>query len=147
MKKMFLVLIFAVLGTALFAQKSYGDFVVTLDGAQYFKNVRYGLYNFLVCKKANGEKVTYSKFEVLEYKKHGQRYEKMPIYKNGKLSNELAFMKIINYRNGLKLYKHDLYIVGGTEVADYFVFKNDKLVVDVTTKNVASINKFYSGKH
>ena len=145
MKKMFLVLVLAVFGTALFAQKSYGDFVITNDDVQYFKNVRHGLTSFLVCKKANGEKVKLSKFDVQEYSKNGQRFEKMPVYKNSKLTNKFAFMKVINYKNGMKLYRHDLYAKGSAEIADYFVFKNDKLVVDVNTKNVASINQFYSG--
>jgi len=146
MKKMLLVLVLAVMSTALFAQKSYGDFVATLDGVFFFKNVRHGLSSYLVGKKANGEKQTFTKFEVLEFQNNGIRYEKMPVYKNRKLSSDFAFMKVINYRNGMKLYKYDLYSVGGIEFADYFIFKRDKLVVDVNAKNVASINQFYSRK-
>ena len=47
----------------------------------------------------------------------------------------------------MKLFKHSLYCPTGTEIADYFVFKNKKIVLEANKDNVANINKFYSGKY
>jgi len=146
MKNMFLVLVFTVLGTVLFAQKSYGDFVVTNDDVQYFRNIRHGLTSFLVCKKANGDVVKFSKFEVEVYAKDGKRFEKMPVYKNNKLTNNYAFMRAITYKNGMKLFEHNVSSSFGEQISKYFVFKADKLVVNVNEKNYESIKQFYAGK-
>ncbi|MBN1253140.1 MAG: hypothetical protein JXR51_13470 [Bacteroidales bacterium] len=143
MKKLFLLLVFAVFGTALFADNCPGDFVITNDGVFYFKNVRHGISNFLVCKKDNGEKVTFTKFEVQAYCKDGQRFEKMPVYKNNKLTDDYAFMRVLSYKNGLKLYEYTYNQNSGSEESDYYVFKDDKLVVEVHRSNFESIKNFF----
>jgi len=146
MKKIFLLMFFAAFGTALFAGNTPGDFVITNDGVFYFKDVRHGVTNFLVCKKANGEKVTYTKFDVQAYSKDGHRYEKMPVYKNDKLTDEVAFMRVLCYKSGLKLYEHKFNLNTGDEDSDYYVFKDDKLVVEVHRSNFDNIKLFFECK-
>ena len=145
MKKIFLLMIFAVFSTALIAEKAYGDFVITNDGVYYFKNVRSGIAHFLVCKKADGEKVTFKQVEVLAYSVDGQRFEKMPVLKKNKLTDDFAFMRVLSYKNGLKLYEYKCCDLSGEELAAYFIFKNEKFVVDVNSRNFESIKEFYKG--
>jgi len=147
MKKIFLILIFAVFSTALIAENGYGDFVVTKEGVFYFKNVRHGITIFLVCKKANGEKVKFTKSDVLVYQLKGQRYEKMKVYKNCELSNDCAFMRVLTYKNGMKLCEHLTYYDSGKIIPNYFVYKGGDLIVDVNEKNYESIRQFYKGEY
>ena len=147
MKKIFLIMIFAVFSSALVAGDGYGDFVVTNDGVFYFKNVRHGFSNFLVCKKANGEKVKFSKSDVLIYQNNGERYEKMIVYKNCKLSTDCAFMRVLGYKNGMKLFEHLTYCDSGKKIPCYFIYKGDRLIVEINDKNYESIRQFYKGDY
>ncbi len=142
MKKVLVFMVMALLSTSLYAGEKDGDFVITKEKVYFFKNLRFGSTSFLVGKLENGKKVTFTKEDVLVYKKNGERYEKMPVVKNNVCTEETSFMKVVAYKNGLKVYKHEYYD-SGELTSRHYVFKKDKLVVKFNNENKESLLTFF----
>jgi len=146
MKKLTLVLSMVLL-CATFMSAKGDDYVKTANGIIYLKNMRFNLKSNCIGETINGEKLEFDKSEVLGYCKNGIQYEKMPVYKNNALTGEEEFMKVVSYRNGLKLYEYE-YISKNTnsQARRYYVFKADKLVVEVDGTNKSTITAFFNRK-
>lgn len=144
MKKTLVILLMVLLSANLFAIEA-GDYVKTDDGTFFFKKVRRGVNCCLVGIKENGEKVKFTKPEILAYAKDGQVYEKMPLYNNNQLSGEEVFMALVTYRHGLKLFKYEnMTGSSSTKFRRYFVFKGDKFVLEVNERNRPTMISFFN---
>ncbi len=141
------ILLTMVLLSATFLSAKDGDYVKTKNGTYFFKQLKHGLKCCLVGKSSTGEKMKFNKCDITAFRMDGELYEKMPVYKNNLATGEEDFMQVISFRNGLKLYKYE-YISKTTDALArrYYVFNEDKLVVEMDDANKPSLTAFFSPK-
>jgi hypothetical protein len=147
MKTLLTFMMVALMGTSLFASGTDGDFVQTKEKAYFFKNVRRGTKSFLIGVKSDGTKVRFTKEEVTVFKIDGERFEKVPVVKDNVCTEDYCFMKVVAYKNGLKVYKHEYYDPDGMLTSRHYVFKNGEFVVKFDSKNTESLTAFFEGKN
>lgn len=147
MKKLLLILSVVLISASLSATTEDGDFIKTKNGTFFFKNVKVGLLMNFTGIKSNGEKIKFKASDVLGYCKNGDQYEKMPVYKDNKLTGETEFMKLVSYRNGMKLYEYEYRSKNSKkESRRYYVFKGDKFVVEMDYANRPNLTAFFDAK-
>ncbi|MDF1550277.1 MAG: hypothetical protein P1P88_20795 [Bacteroidales bacterium] len=146
MKKLLVILTLVFISTSLMAIDE-GDFIKTKDGTFFFLKVKNTIAANFIGVKSNGEKVKFNRYDVIGYCKDGEQFEKMPVYKNNVLIGEEDFMKVVCYRNGMKLYEYE-YQSGNTgkESRRYYVFKDDKFVVEMDYVNRETLTAFFDAK-
>ena len=147
MKSVLTLVVLIFLSTGLFAWEKGGDFVQTKEKVYFFKNLRFGVSSFLVGTMENGGKVKFAKEDVLVYKKAGERFEKVSIVKDNACTENYCFMKVVAYKNGLKLFKHEYYDNNGKLTSRHYVFKEDKFIVKFDRENIASLTAFFEGSY
>lgn len=146
MKKLLVILSFVFVSTSLFATGE-GDFIKTKDGTKFFKKVKISLTSNFVGVKANGEKVKFNYEDVVAYSKSGEQYERMPVYKNNQAVDKNDFMKVVCYRNGMKLYEYEYKSEAtGKQNRRYYVFKGERFVVEMDYANQATLSAFFDAK-
>ena len=146
MKKVLTFIVLAFLSTSLFAGEQDGDFVQTKDNVYFLKHVRLGVSSFLVGTMENGEKIKFAKEDVLVYKMSGERFEKMPVVKDNVCLEETCFMKVVAYKCGLKVYKHEYYDNNGELTSRHYVFKKNEFVVKFDRENTQNLTAFFAGE-
>jgi len=146
MKKVAILLTMVLLSTT-FLSASDGDYVKTKNGTYFVKHLKYGLKCCLAGKVSTGEKMKFNKCDITAFRKDGELFEKMPVYKNNIATGKEDFMKVISFRNGLKLYEYE-YVSKTTDALArrYYVFDADKLVVEMDEANKPSLTAFFSPK-
>ncbi|MEN8121436.1 MAG: hypothetical protein ABFS35_13880 [Bacteroidota bacterium] len=147
MKKILTLIVLAFLSTGLFAGDKDGDFVQTKDNVYFLKNLRLGVSSFLVGTMENGEKIKFAKEDVLVYKKDGERFEKVSVVKDNVCTENYCFMKVVAYKNGLKVYKHVYYDNSGELTSRHYVFKKDKFVVKFDRENKENLTAFFENSY
>ena len=143
MKKLTLLLVLVLISATFLAARGT-DYVITNEGTYFLKNVKYGLKCYIIGKSETGKSMKFSKNDIKAYSKDGIVFEKMPVYKNNLPTGEENFMKIVRYRNGLKLYEYE-YIskVTNTLSRRYYVFKENKFVLEMDDANRANLTAFF----
>lgn len=122
------------------------DYVATADGVDYFKKIRYGFKSVIIGIKESG-RVRYDKGEVIAFRKDGHVFERVPVIVNNTDTGKYAFMELVAYRNGFKLYRHSHYTGINTPTAyEYFVFKDGCYHVSFDEKNFLSLSEFFFRK-
>lgn len=102
----------------------------------------------------DGEKVKVSKEEVQSYYVNGKKYDKLPVYLDGKPAGYSAFLELISQRNGLSLYKYQYFIESGVdatgkqitsvqEATALIVYKDNEYYLQVNKLNGPSLMKFF----
>jgi hypothetical protein len=146
MKKVVVILLMVFFSANLFAEV-HGDYVKTENGTFFFKKVKQGIKCCLVGITENGEKVKFTKPEIVSFCKDGQVYEKMPLYNDNKPTDKQEFMALVCYRHGMKLYKYEnMNNSSMDQFRRYFIFKGDKYVLEVTEKNRPTLISFFNSK-
>jgi hypothetical protein len=68
----------------------------------------------------------------------------MPVYKNNELIGKEEFMKVVCYRNGMKLYEYEYLSENtGKQSRRYYVFKGEKYVVEMDYVNRETLTAFF----
>ena len=147
MKTLITFMMIALMGTSLFANGTDGDFVQTKEKAYFFKNVRLGAKHFLVGLKQTGEKVYFTKEDVVSYKIDGTQFDKIPVIKDNVCTEDYCFMELITYKNGMKVYKYRFFDMNGEKTSRHYVFKNGEFVVNFDSKNMETLTAFFEGKN
>ncbi len=143
MKKLILIAIIATVSLSAYSEPGIADYVVTKDGITYFTKVRFGTSAFLIGKNENGEKVRYSKSEIISYKKAGDVFHKRNLIIKGKPCENCEFMKLLKTQQGFSIYMHQEYINGGILSKRFYVFKENVFVLEITQKNLLQILTFF----
>jgi len=146
MKKLFVIILMVFLSANLFAEV-HGDYIKTENGTFFFKRVRQGVKCCLVGVTESGEKMKFTKPDILSFCKDGQVFEKMPLYKNDKLTDKQEFMALVCYRHGMKLYKYEN-MSGSSDqhFRHYYIFNGNNYVLEVTEKNKPTLVSFFNSK-
>jgi hypothetical protein len=144
MKKLLVILSMVFISTSLMASISEGDFIRTEEGTFFFKKVKVSFTSNFIGVKTNGERVKFSNSDVIAYCKNGEQFEKMPVYKNNVLINKEDFMKVVCYRNGMRLYEYEYLSENtGKQSRRYYVFKGEKFVVEMDYVNRSTLTAFF----
>ena len=140
MKTMKLIIVIGILSLSSIVKAGVTDYIITGEGINFYNEVRIGITGNLFGLKES-DRVSIKANEVLAYRKDGRIYERMPVVRNNKETNSTAFMELVTYRNGLKVYRHaNLNLIGENE---YLVFKNNRYVVCFDQKNYKNLNGFF----
>jgi len=98
----------------------------------------------------NGERMKIPLTEISSFTAKGKEFNRLPLYKNGKLTDRFVFMEKVCTRGELSLYK---WVHEDTELIlpygkfdHYFVYNGDKLHVDVKDEDWPNISKFFNLK-
>jgi hypothetical protein len=144
MKKLLVILSMVLISTGLMATNGEGDFIRTSEGTFFFKKVKVGITSNFVGVKENGERLKFNNVDVIAYCKDGEQFEKMPVYKNNELIGKEEFMKVVCYRNGMKLYEYEYLSENtGKQSRRYYVFKGEKYVVEMDYVNRETLTAFF----
>jgi hypothetical protein len=146
MKKLNLLFIILALGISTLAKAAeMPDYVITAEGVKYFEKVRYGLTNYLTGVIKTAANVQYSADEIIAYRKNGKVYERMPVIESNRETGRYAFMEVLSYRSGLKVYRHSF--PSGHDPRednmDYLVYRDGKYVVRFDERNAETLKRFF----
>lgn len=146
MKKLSILLVLITFSLVSFTNaQDLTDYVVANGKAYYAKDVKFGLTksSYIIAKMQDGTKKAFIKDEIDMYRIDGVTYEKKPLIKNNKVTDEFAFMEVIAYKNGMKIYKNSYFDINGKEVKDLYIFKKDHYVVDINNHNQEHLVQFF----
>lgn len=130
------------ISTIAFSTATEQDYVITNNACFHFKKVRHGIgeSSFLVGIKANGDRMRFSRSEVIKYKLNGYIYEKAPIVLNSVNSGEYDFMKIVCKRDEMTLYEYNgRPFRKKKDHKRYYVFRKECFVVELCSHGEANL--------
>ena len=144
MKNLLVIAIIIISSSISFAQKTANEYVTNEEGTVFFTNVKYSIFNFIVGELENGEKIKYKKNDILEYKKDGQVYTKLPEIVNNKETDKNVFMKLLSYKCGLKVYQYSKFDSNGNEFSEILIYDNKTFVVDINNDKYKNLTVFFN---
>ena len=142
MKHLFFLGILLFFSTLVFSSGIEKDFIVTTDACFHFKKVRHGVGagSYLVGIKANGDRMRFSRSEVIKYKLNGYIYEKAPVVYNNIKSDSYDFMKIVCKRDEMTLYEYtECSHCKKKDHKRYYVFRKERFVVELCSHREADL--------
>ena len=143
MKKLVVILSMVLFSSGLIAQ-SGSEFVKTNEGTHFFKKVKISQSEGLTGIKANGEKMKFDQEDVIAYMLKGDYFQKMPVYENNENTGEKDFMKLVESKKGMVLLEYKYTSTEtGKKATKFFVFKDQKLVVEMDEKNRGTLASFF----
>jgi hypothetical protein len=143
MKKLSLLFIFGIFTLSSVVKANIPDYIITRDDVKFYSKVTAGEDSRLIGMTESGGD-QYDMNEVVSYRKEGRVYEKMPVILNDQETGNHAFMELIAYKNGLKLYRHNITDVGNDHRGEeYLVFRDGGYVVRFNEKNSKTLNKYF----
>jgi hypothetical protein len=141
MKKLSYLFLIAFLSTTFLVKAGLPDYIVAGDEVEYYEKVRYGLTTNLVgIKDSNRDR--YKSDEVSEFRKNGKVYERMPVIRDNQVTGRYAFMEVVTYRNGLKVYRYN-HPGMNDQVYDLLVYKGNQFVVRFDENNAQNLSNFF----
>ena len=122
------------------------SFVVTNEGKMECKKIYLGLNNARITL-VNGEKMSVPVASISSYTIENKVFNRLPLFKDGKLTNRTAFMELVKTCGEFSLYKLEMCDFGSWDLHDkincYFVYKEDKLHLVVDERSLPNICKFF----
>lgn len=138
MKKLIVLILVTLVCIAGIAGDPGKSWIVTSEGKTDCEKLNVGLKTaHLVCE--NGSKKEISINTIHSYSLNGKVFTKLPIYKNGKPTDETVFMELIKIQNDLNLYKYDFSNYGKFnqpgKLYSYFLYdESNKLIMELEVK-------------
>jgi hypothetical protein len=150
--KAIIIYVFLSLIIGLNARADLG-YLITENDTFICKEIKSGLSNMRVTL-VDGEKQKIDKENVKTFYVDGKKYDKMPVYLNGKPTGNFKFMELLSQRNGLKLYKFTFFCCGSWDLAQQkiegakektvlLVYKDDKFYLHMDKQNAKTLSEFF----
>jgi hypothetical protein len=128
-------------------------YLITNTDTIICKNIKSGLKNMNIVT-TDGVKQKVDKQEVKTYYLDGKKFDRMPVYREGKPTGEIKFMELLCQRNGLKLYKNTFYCCGkwnsslqqtgcAGDKNVLLVYKGDQLYLQMDKNNAENLAGFF----
>lgn len=121
------------------------NYLVTDEDTFIGTNLNFGLSNAKLTQ-TDGQVAKIDKDLVESFFVTNKRFDKMPIYMNGKNTGKEDFMELISQRNGLRLYKfkcNQNLNVNDKDACLLIVFKEKDFYVQVDKNNAKTIAEFF----
>jgi len=117
--------------------------VVTNDGKIDCKKVSMG-YNKARIVLENGQKEKVQFSMINSFSSNGKTFDKLPLYKDNKPTNQGAFMELIKNHGELSLYKLAFCDLGYNQITyQYFLYKGNKQYLKLNEKSLANICLYF----
>ena len=143
MKKITVLFAIGLLSLSTIVKAGVLDYVITEDGITYYEKIQQGLNNSIVCSDGN-EEVIFQSDLVKAYRRDGRVYEKMPVVVNNKLTGTEEFMELVAYRNGMKLFRHNVSKSRGNQQGEeLLVYRDGNFVVRLNDENSGTLKDFF----
>lgn len=143
MKKLFTLILTICYCFMGFAEDPAGSWVISNEGKIEAKkiNMRETKTTLLL---ENGKKLIIPNDQINSYALNGKVFKKLPLYLDGKITNQLIFMELVKNQNDMALYRYSTssyspYI----KIVNYLLYKGDQLVFQYDEKSHhCALNKF-----
>jgi hypothetical protein len=84
----------------------------------------------------NGKKVTIPNEEIESYSLNGKIFKKLPLYRDGKITNKLVFMEEVKKQNDMTLYKYNTSSYSPNyKIVSFMLYKGDQLFFQYDEKS------------
>lgn len=103
------------------AQMEKFNNVITKTDTIFCKNIKVGVSNTR-CIHANGEKIKIANRDILRYSLDGRLIQRLPVYLNNKKSKRTDMMELVEFRNGVGVYKDEDFNGTGDRLDAIFYF-------------------------
>jgi len=139
MKKLivlFSVVLFCLTGIARDLGTSW---VETSEGKMDCKKINLG-YNKVHVVLENGDKKAISFNSISSYSLNGKVFTRLPLYENGKPTNQTVFMELIRDCYGFSLYKYEYSNTNlNGKVSSFFLYDGNRLHLALDEKSMSNI--------
>lgn len=144
MKTIVILFALATLNVAAFAQKSLVKYVLTNTDTLICTNIKMRT-NTAKCVLLSGEKISVPKSDIIAYSNYGRVMKKLPVYKNGKKTNEFDMMEFVANSNRVEVYKHVYYNdINESLDAVFNYYYNNEYIYSQKNPDVTDIKEFLS---
>ncbi len=142
------ILIFAALtlmGLVAFSQNGQFSYVITQTDTVYSSDVKTGYCNARV-KLSDGKTIKIDNHEITKVYAQGKLSEKMPVYINNRPTGETALMKLVDFQNGVKIYKYE-HFNGTCDCMDaiFSFYSKGQFLISKTNPSLDEIVSFVAG--
>ena len=146
MKKLFVLLLAAGYCLAGIAAEPTSSWIKTTSGKINMKSISFGVSNARIVQE-NGKVMKLPIAELNSYSVNGKLFDKMPLYKFGRPTGEMAFMEFLGKRGELNFYRYESFnfesIKPHDTVTNYALYNGDKLHLAVTDETLENVCKYF----
>jgi hypothetical protein len=149
MKKLFVLFVAAGYCLAGIAAEPTSSWILSTSGKMNMKSISFGISNARIVLESG--KVLKLPIEKLSsYSVDGKIFNKMPLYKYGRATGEMAFMELIGKRGELNFYRYASFnfesIKPHDTVTNYAIYNGDKLHLALTDETLENVCKYFGLK-
>jgi len=150
MKKLIVSVSVAMLSIAGFAAAPSSTWFKTSDKGQInCENIRIGTSKARIALE-NGEKIAVSLEDLDSYSIDGKVYDKKMVYKDGKSTGKMTYMRLIESQNGLSLYESaelDYESIDPLQTYNkYYVYNGEAMHLALNEASLPSVFNFFGVK-
>jgi hypothetical protein len=146
MKKLFVLLVAAGYCLAGIAAEPTSSWISTTSGKMNIKSISFGISNARAVLE-NGKVMKLPIEQLNSYSVEGKLFNKMPLYKYGKPTGDMAFMELIGKKGELSLYRYESFNFESVKphdtVTNFAIYDGDKLHLALTDKTLENVCKYF----
>ena len=147
MKKLFVLLLAVGYCLASFSFEPAASWILSNAGKMNIKKISISVSKARIVLE-NGNKLTIPIDQISSYSVNGKVFNKLPLYKDGKPTGQMAFMELIKTSGGSSLYQYgmtDDFVSPNLQVRNYnyFLYNGDKLQQELDEKSLPDIFKSF----
>ncbi len=146
MKKLLVLLFASVYCVAGIATEPSGSWIIYKSSRMDIKKISFGVSNARIVQESG--KILKVPIALLStYSIDGKLFNKMPVYKYGRQTGEMAFMELIGTRGELKFYRYETFnyesVKPQEKVNSYAIYNGDELHLALTDKTLENVCKYF----
>ena len=146
MKKLLILLLAAGYCLAGIAAEPASTWIMSNSGKMNMKSISFGISNARIVLES-GKVLKLPIDQISSYSVEGKIFDKMPLYKFGKPTGEMAFMELIGIQGELKLYRYQVFNFDSVKPHDsddnYAIYNEDKLHLALTDKTLPNVCQYF----
>lgn len=121
MKTILIMVVMTIISFSTKAQMEKFNNVITKTDTIFCKNIKVGVFNTR-CTHANGAITKIANRDIVRYYLNGRLIQRLPVYLNNKKSKRTDMMELVEFRNGVGVYKDEVFngTVGCLDAIFYF---------------------------
>jgi hypothetical protein len=118
-----------------YADNLTGSWVISKEGKIDVKKISFRETKTILLLE-NGEKLNIPVDQIQSYSLNGKVFKKLPLYLDGKITDQLVFMEMVKNQDDMTLYKYNTsnYSTNSKYVC-FILFKGDQLVYEYDEKS------------
>jgi len=136
MKKLVVLLWIIILCLDSIAQEPYSSWIASQEGKYFCTKISVHAHKVRF-ELQNGEKMSIPVDMINSFSLNGCEFDKLPLYKNRKITNHMAFMELVDRANGMNLYRYGHYrnncFTTKKTVHNYYLYDGNRLHLATNT--------------